>query len=352
MENLVQQLFDYGPNELFNEYGKPLHMDEKYFINFHYGYIKDREQSLKKKVKCMYPGCNKKPILSHSIPKSATLGKIADSEGYVITPKFRGKEYTEDRISINQASVFPGFCTLHERDFDGFEKSGDYRDESIVLQNFRVICKYYNRWLSVKRSFEKSKVKYEKEIFDYYAYHLDKINALRPSPITIKKIADEVTKHIDAQLSLIDYMIAKVHNEDFYPYVMTLSGKEDLTRVMLVEIDVSLPLCIAGKSEFETDGKKYTVHLSLFPSDDKTTLIFSYNSEFEPCFRKEFSKYTNDEDVILFVESWMIYGTDDWFISPFEWNKYSNIKKNRILNELKIEDYYPSRRLDFRIFES
>lgn len=351
MEDLAQQLFGYGPNDLFNEYGKPVHMDDKYFISNHYRYIKDREQSLKKKVKCMYPECNRKPIMSHSIPKSATLNKISDNEGYVIAPKLKDKEYIEDRISINQASIFPGFCTLHERDFDGFEKSGDYQHQSIVLQNFRVICKYYNRLLSVKRSYEKSKDKYEKDIFDYYNHYLDKINSLRPSPITLKEISDEVTNHMDTQVSLIDYMIAKVHNEDFYPYVMTLSGKEGLVKVILVEIDTSLPLCIAGKSEFETDGKKYTVHLSLFPSESKTTLIFSYNSEFEKCFEIELSKYKSDEDIILFVESWMIYGTDDWFIAPSEWNKYDNEKKTMILNELKIEDYYPSKRLGFRIFE-
>ena len=351
MEDLLQQLFSHGPNELFNDHGRLLYMDEKYSINHHFQYIKEREQNLKKKIKCMYPDCNKKPIMSHTIPKSVTLNKISDEKNEVYFPKLKNKQYVAEKININKASVFPGFCTQHENDFEGFEKTGDYQDKSIVLQNFRVICRYYSRLLSVKRVFEKSKVKYENELSNYYNKHLKKINNIRPRPITINKISDHIIEHMDNQLALLNYMIAKVNNEDFNPYITTLSGREELTKIVIIEINIGLPLCLAGKSEFETDGKKYTVHLSLFPSDDKTTLIFSYNKEFEDCFEKELSKYKNDEDIILFIESWMVYGTDDWFISPSEWNKYKNEKKSMILNQLKIEDYYPSKKLDFRIFE-
>jgi len=42
------------------------------------------------------------------------------------------------------------------------------------------------------------------------------------------------------------------------------------------------------------------------------------------------SQYKSDMDVVDFIESWMIYGTDDWFINPNEWNSYTKTKQNKI----------------------
>ncbi|MCK5163449.1 MAG: hypothetical protein KAQ72_07015 [Desulfobacula sp.] len=55
---------------------------------------------------------------------------------------------------------------------------------------------------------------------------------------------------------------------------------------------------------------------------------------------------------IRFIESWMIFGTDYWFISPAEWDTYSEKKKNKILKDLLLVDFFPDKKLNYTIFDN
>jgi len=348
--NLIESVFGFN-NEFFNESGRPNFMNKNYFLKLNYTFIQDRERGNKKKLRCMFPECNKKAIMSHSIPKGVVLKVLSDDNNNLFYPKYdvKRKEYKIDKVHIKQASIFPGFCTEHEDLFSGFEKNGNFRHESMALQNLRVIYRYYSRWNNLKRAFEKHKKKYTEELS---SYQLDKINILNKyqiSNIKLLNVEDDIINHCDKNLDFINYMITEIHNKDLLPFLKTSNGDEDSMKVILIEIDIALPLSMAGRSELKVNNK-FLVYLSLFASKNKTTLCFSYLKEFENDFQLLISHYKTDIDIVSFIESWMIYGTDDWFINPIEWNSYAKDKQKKILTLLKETEKFPNEKLDFDIF--
>ncbi len=329
-------------------------MNKDYFTNLNYNFISNREKNNKKRLKCMFPDCNKKAVMSHTIPESAVLKILSNKDNVLYYPEIdnKTKKYLIGKTYTRKASVFPGFCNEHENLFSGYEKDGNFQDQSIVLQNLRVIYRYYSRWDNLKKTFNYHKKKYTEEIFKYQKEKIDFLNQYQKSDIKLMSIEDDIIEHINKNIDLCDYMIQKIHNEDLYPFLRTLNGDDNLISVGILEINIPLPLSLAGKSEFDINGKKFTIHLSVFSTNNKTILCFSYNLKYEKEFNTLLSQYKNDIEIIGFIESWMIYGTDDWFINPNEWDSYTKIKQDKILDLLKVQDYYPDKKLDFNIFDN
>lgn len=340
-------------NEFFDERGKPRYMDDKYFKGLYYKYINERERSRRKKGVCALLGCNKKCVSSHTIPEGAVLKRISKNNE-VFYPKYNSNidAYERASVGINKASVFPGFCDDHEGLFSGFENTGDFKHPSMALQNLRVICKYYHGWKAVLKVFERTLQRYRKELEAYQNEKIALLNAHLSSDVKLLSIKDENTERMEGQIAFIKLQIADIHNNDLYPYIKTIEGDGEYVSVMYIDLNVELPICLAGKSAFYSEGKKYVVHLSVFPHANGTFCCFSVNKDFESYFLLVLDRYEDDYEFIGFLESWMIYGTDSWYINPDKWNSLDKDKQERILSELRIEDYYPDKVLDFLIFET
>lgn len=71
----------------------------------------------------MISECSGDPIRSHSISKALGLSKISDN-GHVLTLKSDIKTLSKNKgkiqvgkIDINKMSIFPGFCSFHDKSF-------------------------------------------------------------------------------------------------------------------------------------------------------------------------------------------------------------------------------------------
>lgn len=350
--DLVSMVFGVD-NEFFGKTGKPIHMDENYFTSLYYKFINERQRLWRQKGPCVIPGCGNTCIASHTIPESFALKKISH-KGEVFSPRYNSalKTYECKPLSTAQASVFPGFCPEHESWFSGFERKGDFDDPSIAIQNLRVIFRYHFLWSSLLEVFKLHHSRYKKEIEDYQRDKMDLLNAFLEKDITLLKVSDDILEHMERQIDAIGLAVAGIHNEDLYPFLATMNGDEDLVTVFGIRIDVELPLCLAGKSEFLGETGKYTVHLSIFPEPESTFCCFSLNKKSLDDFRKILEKYESDYDFLAFIESWMVHGTDYWYIHPLEWESYSGAKREQILTQLRSTDHFPDEELDFTIFDS
>ncbi|WP_454727198.1 MULTISPECIES: hypothetical protein [Cupriavidus] len=340
-------------NEFFDKTGKPVYMNEKYFKSLHYKFINERERSRKRKDRCIMPNCNGKCVSSHTIPESSVLKKISHA-GNVLYPKYNSdlNIYECTSISTGKASAFPGFCIEHEDIFSGFERSGNFLDPSIATQNLRVIFRYLFQWKSLHRVFENSLLSYKKEIESYNLEKINLINSKHKKNIKLLSVNDDIVEHMKNQINIIKYHIWKIEQEDLNPFISTMSGDEDSVSVLAIQMKLPLPICLAGKSEFQDGIGKYTVHLSIFPQLESTFCLFSLNKNSEERFKKILDRYNNDFEFLNFIESWMIYGTDFWYINPTEWNQYSEEKKTKILAEIQSIDHFPDEDLGFTIFDS
>ena len=104
---------------------------------------KRRKRAWEQSRPCMFPHCKTLAVTrSHTIPRAA-LALIAE-DGHVLTPKFNEVRMRLEmqRIGINQASTFPGFCSGHEQIFQCFEKKVELQEDSSLhaaLQVFRIL---------------------------------------------------------------------------------------------------------------------------------------------------------------------------------------------------------------------
>ncbi|WP_221613017.1 hypothetical protein [Pseudomonas cichorii] len=328
-------------------------MDENYFKDFHFSFISEREQSRKKKGKCIIHDCDKRCVSSHTIPESAVLKRIAHQKE-VLYPKIDAQlgVYQCKPINIGKASAFPGFCTEHEKLFSGFETNGDFEDPSIALQNLRIVYRYMFEKTSLLKVFKRRLVSYKKEITDYQRERFTQAEKFLKKGIILTNVDDDITEHLKAQISKLEHMVATIHNEDLVPLTDTLTGKDSSISLIAAHIDCEVPICLAGKSEFKVNDVKYTVHLSIFPGPGKTFCCFSIPTSHEQDFKSILERYESDLDFLKFIESWMVHGTDFWYINPIEWASYSDEKQEKILTLLKSTEHFPDEELDFTIFDN
>lgn len=121
----------------------------EYSINEHFDISNKGEKMLKKyhsEGKCMYDKCTNNSIYSHTIPKMGALSAISvnDQLGYFVSKRERlQKDIIYDKIHINNATVFKGFCSYHDNKlFKSIDNNSDIKtDEEILLQAYRSVCK-------------------------------------------------------------------------------------------------------------------------------------------------------------------------------------------------------------------
>jgi hypothetical protein len=350
--SLVDKVFGID-NEFFGKTGKPIHMGVNYFKSRQYNFINQRERIRRKKGRCIIHGCKGKCVLSHTIPESAVL-KFVSYKNNVIYPRINTEtgKYEAKAIHIGKASVFPGFCIEHEDLFSGYEQNGNFNHPSIAIQNLRVIYRCLFDASSLLETFKKEFLSYKEEINDYQRSMISLLNDRRNEKITLVDVKDEITEHMQSNIDFLEGLVAEITNKDLIPFIKTMNDDCDLVSVIAVNLDFELPICLAGKSGFRSSNEKYTVHLSIFSKPSETVLCFSLPKSYELNFMVILEKFKSDFDFLKFIESWMIYGTDFWYINPLEWDSYSSEKKERILALMKDTDHFPDEELGFSIFET
>lgn len=104
---------------------------------------------------CLHPNvgneCGKKIIKAHTVQKNGGLNYIAKDGhvyGFKLTTKmFNQEKLLPERIGINHASTFSGFCNIHDIEtFQAVEKIEiTFSDEQIFLFAYRSLCReiYY-----------------------------------------------------------------------------------------------------------------------------------------------------------------------------------------------------------------
>lgn len=83
-----------------------------------------KNKNRKKSARCIFTGCEKHSIGSHSISKNSHIKNIAENgEVMSFCPIRQGenKELLLKKVGINQASVFHGFCKEHDQLFQGID---------------------------------------------------------------------------------------------------------------------------------------------------------------------------------------------------------------------------------------
>ncbi|QIH38561.1 hypothetical protein G7A72_07020 [Flavobacterium sp. Sr18] len=311
-------------------------------------YLQNQSLHIRKR-KCSIIGCNEESIKkSHSIPKSSILKNIA-LNGHVFKPEFNTRnDFPKNEmveIGINNASVFPGYCIKHENIFKSFEIDGKFDNaKKALLQTYRTICRertYREIELEIN---DIIKNEYKQKINEDAHNYLKDILSKYPQFNDIEKVKiDGVDRVINSLKYMNDYLAQpieqfKIFEKNILNWILKLPFKNNLI-VRVVNIDFHLPISVCGFANQTYIEKNKTknacILINVMPHQSTTDIICVGLEQDRTLIENYFDfSFSDPINILNMIESFIINGTDHWFINPGYWNNFTSLKQEKILYDI------------------
>jgi hypothetical protein len=307
-----------------------------------YGFLKRWGKARSKPGPCMHDGCTKVSIArSHTI-SLGSIRLIAEN-GHVVTPQFGENGLEVVPIGVHEASTFPAFCDEHELQFAAFEKKKKEMSESehFRLQAFRTVCREIYTKRYHQRRIEAMLADYRRLREEFVigrikqAYTGNKpvnISALRfeNDPLEMKCV--ELLDGIRTDLPELEKLYRGILDD--------LRADTDNVAMIVANFDMKLDVCLSGLGviNYIDNGlrKCALCFLGIIPEDGQTKIMIGATAEHD----KILKMHTRDQSspaVLEMLESWMVDGTDHWFMRPSAWAAITEARQRAICDRIFVE---------------
>jgi len=333
---------------------------------FYFERVKRGDRRWNRTHVCMYPSCTSRSIKrSHTLPRSGPLERIAEN-GHVITVEFdraRGS-LAAAAVGVREASTFPGFCVTHEGMFRGFEQNKELRSPiDHVLQFFRIVC----REIRIRES----QATTMRELATDHRLLLNR----RGTELLKKKLGDEFVRahklgNLEFQtinewhanvLSRIEDLEGRIedYRMDFFePLRSEIEGTDHVELTMLsFSTNVETPVCLGGRGNFycqSPEGKRETIVFGqVWPSAAGTQVTLLARADHHDDLATYVNAFvTRPLGLLSLIESWMVHGTDHWFVQPSAWNALSTARQQQLFDDIMDDSRNIGSEYPFSIFDS
>jgi len=320
--------------------------------------LKARRSDWERSKLCRYPGCMSPSIKrSHTIPRGA-LSLIAE-EGHVLHPEFGmvAGELCMLRVGLNKASTFPGYCELHEINFQKFEADIQISTSTdFALQTYRTLCRVIaileNHLYNFKTTIEDFKKRRKEwgrrraEELLREAFRVDERFKVRGFEI---EVDDALTKTQETQERL-ERDLAWLKKAFLAPFAEELNSGQPPLVLFHHFVPERLPIALAGQGSFRisggTHGKKgkvVTCILNVLPTRAGTDIFAAAPGEDQNavtlCTEQFMREYDEREGILRMIEAWMLHGSDHWFLSPSAWAALSPPRQRAVLDAIMHTTY-------------
>lgn len=297
---------------------------------------------------CFYPDCTAYSIKSsHTIQMATSLKETAES-GHLISPQGRAVQNSWiSKVGYRNASVFPGFCKAHEQIFQEFESQKEFGDErQFALQLFRTICREISvnarlslklsKWLSSYTKFRNTRL--EDNLYSELAkLGLDKQSA--GIKRNVYNFDNAPVIFIKKRLKSTKEYIRTLKRLKLAAFNDIKKGKDEQFYYRVFMIDWEVPVCLAGrggiKFQFGSVPRTIDLIINVLPYKGKTYLIAGAFRRHKKYVETYLERYGGSPfHLLLMVESWMLYGSDHWFLKPSVWAALDADTQNKIYDEI------------------
>jgi len=307
--------------------------------------IRKNELSAKNKKRlCFVDDCELKTISSHLLQKNGILNRIAYKNHLYeigINP-FNEPTLSFDKIGINKALTFPGFCNHHDT-----EIFKEIETETIDFENYRTNLLFSYRILA-------NELRKKEILIDWFQSNINNRN-LR-SHIT-PDYFERLNSSIDGyKMALKDgeYYL-KYFNSDIYQNTKSFT-------FLTFELPY-IEVCASGVFNYENsieialipeDQPLTDIYFNLLPMDNKSVVIFGVLSDMkEKCW--SYLQGINDKNKDIALKKTgdlLLTVVENWLCSK---SVYESLKTNesKIVAEMKktTKTHTERRELDFNLFE-
>jgi hypothetical protein len=326
--------------------------DIQKFVNYRKvlrnNYFKSLSLYRKSRV-CVVPNCVKNSITkSHTISRTSTLSNIASNK-HVYTPEFDTQGTSPlikmEKIGLKNASIFPGYCEQHENIFQTYERDSKIDTaKKALLQTYRSICR--------ERVIREIEIEISKKMENSYREKLENeaLIALKKdlskSSISVKLnnihieggdyILFQLNKSI-SYLSDVNSRLVEIEHLVYHQIFENSVNDELLGKVL--NFDIKFPIALSGfviqKYSDQGVSKTAIIILNVIPTEKSTYLVCFASEKDKTIFNSYTEFFFSDPfNLLKMVESFMINGSDHWYINPKYWDNMSSTKKNKILFDI------------------
>lgn len=316
------------------------------------GVREQAEKKAKSSTFCFHPGCTAKRVVgSHTIQKSTSLKKVAEN-GHLMSPTGKTVSGTWlGKVGYRQASVFPGFCETHENIFHEFEAPGDFQDESqICLQFYRTICREI--CVNTAIAFElanmiREYVKFRNRKLDESLFAERAKLGLDQKKMGVKKTTykfnNNIVRYLKEYLQHTRAYLRTLKKMEAAAYYDIVAGEDLRFYYYGTMVDWEIPVCLAGRGgiRFKKGSVIRTIDLILnvLPYEGKTYILAGSFRKHKNKIESYLKPYLGSPfNLIKLVETWMLYGSDHWFLRPSVWNELEHPIQQAIYEEIYNSD--------------
>ena len=321
---------------------------------------------MKQSRPCVYPGCPSPSIpRSHTVQRANSLEFISENS-HVLTPvlNIETGALGMARVGIRNASTFPGFCSEHEKLFSEYELLGAPReDRHLTQQVFRTICREIVvqevHLHNIKRNLKAYEVllslRGQQFLMDRIGPDVLAEHNIKLKNLTIKGLSwriEESKKFI----SQIERTLKRLHGAFLPKSLRDVRGQDDGLAHFVVHIAHPLPVCLAGIGNFHIGIREapqfVQAILNVIPTQEESIISISVEDKYNDALKSYAALFLcRANGPLTMVETWMVNGTDHWFITPSEWETLSQRRRERILEDMLTNKYsigqpYPRSILD------
>lgn len=276
-----------------------------------------------------HQNCSKKIIKAHTVPKSSSLKAIA-KDGHVLGLKMnlesifknKGKPCLE-KIGINNASTFNGFCKIHDDDiFAPIEKEA-FKDSAkqCFLLAYRAFAKEY-----------------------YAKSSVSEIDSLRHQADKGKGI--DAQMEIQMQNFLFDIstraaLLDLIHHKSFFDFSLNNNDFSN-TRAVVFTFNSPPPVMVSGginpdydfngnllQDLMELECRLDSIYVTSFYDGTSGKIVFSWlEHSHETCktlIESLFQK--SSDDIITFIIQYIAKNFENIFVSPDWWKSIDGANK-------------------------
>ncbi|MCH8823254.1 MAG: hypothetical protein IH984_07060 [Planctomycetes bacterium] len=302
---------------------------------------------------CIWPQCSRLAKMSHTLSRRGPLHAIAEN-GHVLTPRINIEtgQYEMHKIGVGRASTFPGFCCNHEQLFGAFENRGQLAAPAhISMQTVRTIFREIvtnelgltcldctlqaYQSLLCERGTELLQAAMNKYLPQSLLGRMH-ITSTASTDGAIAIVTREISER-KAYLDLLWHFLNRALDD--------LSGNKECLMHVAVTVNQPLPACLAGMGNFDVrDGKtSRRIHavLNTWVTTDNSVIFITVKRSHKRYLLHYLSNYLDGQlfGPLSLIESWMVHGTDHWFVQPSMWEQLPFSRRRRILRDMSADKY-------------
>jgi hypothetical protein len=242
------------------------------------------------------------------------------------------------RVGIGEASTFPGFCDVHESLFTEYEAAGAISSaKHIALQTFRSICREITKKRHQIESHERALSSYlvAREQF-YQSVIASEFPDAKFHSSTFKddRIEDLIRSNLEQLRRDVSELETGIYSE-IIDYLEKGSPEPSIVGLIVpIQIPVSLSgLGVINFVEHSKEGGALCV-MNVVPQGTKTVLLIGATLQHERLIHPWSAVLSSAVPALNMIESWMINGSDHWFIRPSVWNQLPEGRKQAVLDAI------------------